>query len=613
MDPPVTTSGAESSVVGQNTPPAFSSLPLELHHTIFSLLTKNDLTIAARVSKAWNGICTPLVWKTLSLTKKNQFWLFTEPELMQSVFRNREHIRELDLQFLSLLHLFSKPRYGPWPEFRGYSISCRNLQSLSLNSSSGYAKGNVDAQVLALVRHNPLLRVLDFYLPYRELSMRELSEAWGTNLRQINLKFDICPCTAKHLLKNLPELIQQVCLQIYPEKDEQDHDRTADSFQLPPHHSLESVHIKGFFSGYQEYVLLPFLTSCSESLKEFKCPDTACYTNRNIHGALATLGITFKTLYVGELSESCDSTDEAIAQMILSNPQLTSIDIGYCGKASYLTAAAILNNATNLEHLDLRGTRLYSFDVTPILCQAGNLKSITLMVEYYSNGNDVVQCWIQPEAEWACTALETFRGKIEVLRPSDGEDDIEYEDEDDIPPPVTIEESREDQRQVYRQLAKLTKLQELCLGQHCYHDEMWFNYDPDPLQKHCLEMSLESGLGELASLKELRVLDISNMDHRITDVEREWMHAHWPKFEELREWDHYEDEDSWENVEYYHEQQEKWKFLEEMEKESYDSEGETGSKDDDDSGERPGYVLDDGREGALDSEKVEGDSDREYH
>ncbi|KAG0096963.1 hypothetical protein BGZ93_003727, partial [Podila epicladia] len=41
----------------------------------------------------------------------------------------------------------------------------------------------------------------------------------------------------------------------------------------------------------------------------------------------------------------------------------------------------------------------------------------------------------------------------------------------------------------------------------------------DLLQQDCLEISLESNLKEIASPKELRMLDVSNMDHHITDAE----------------------------------------------------------------------------------------------
>jgi len=44
-----------------------------------------------------------------------------------------------------------------------------------------------------------------------------------------------------------------------------------------------------------------------------------------------------------------------------------------------------------------------------------------------------------------------------------------------------------------------------------------------------------NGLGELVGLKELRLLDVGNMNHDITDTEREWMHSNRPKFEELKE------------------------------------------------------------------------------
>lgn len=91
------------------------------------------------------------------------------------------------------------------------------------------------------------------------------------------------------------------------------------------------------------------------------------------------------------------------------------------------------------------------------------------------------------EQDWTCTALEVFCGKIRVPRPVEDDRDA-YED--------WLENCRAKQRGVVRQLARLTKLQKLYLG-----SEYYTHYDV--LKHDCLELTLESGLGELVGLKEL--------------------------------------------------------------------------------------------------------------
>lgn len=49
----------------------------------------------------------------------------------------------------------------------------------------------------------------------------------------------------------------------------------------------------------------------------------------------------------------------------------------------------------------------------------------------------------------------------------------------------------------------------------------------------CLEMSLESGLGTLKDLKELRELNMYGMRTRIGVPEVQWMVEHWPKLQRV--------------------------------------------------------------------------------
>ncbi|KFH62448.1 hypothetical protein MVEG_11657 [Podila verticillata NRRL 6337] len=108
----------------------------------------------------------------------------------------------------------------------------------------------------------------------------------------------------------------------------------------------------------------------------------------------------------------------------------------------------------------------------------------------------------------------------------------------------TVEESHRIQRQIYQQLAKLTDLRTLQLG-HDYWDSVEFYQDLTPdaqgclrnidayFQLNCLEMSLESGLDLLSGLKEMRLLDVVHMAHRIGVPELEWMRKNWPKLERV--------------------------------------------------------------------------------
>ncbi|KAF8945538.1 hypothetical protein BGZ47_002483 [Haplosporangium gracile] len=88
------------------------------------------------------------------------------------------------------------------------------------------------------------------------------------------------------------------------------------------------------------------------------------------------------------------------------------------------------------------------------------------------------------------------------------------------------------QHQVCQHLNLLTSLQELCLGVQPT-DELEYRGALNGVQEDCLELSLDSGLSRMEDLKELRVLSVMRMKHKIRLDEVKWMVAHWPKLETI--------------------------------------------------------------------------------
>lgn len=56
--------------------------------------------------------------------------------------------------------------------------------------------------------------------------------------------------------------------------------------------------------------------------------------------------------------------------------------------------------------------------------------------------------------------------------------------------------------------------------------------DP-PYQRQCLEMTLESSVGELSNLRELETLNVRHMAHRIRVAESECMATSWPRLRRI--------------------------------------------------------------------------------
>ncbi|KAF9093347.1 hypothetical protein BGX23_003419 [Mortierella sp. AD031] len=139
------------------------------------------------------------------------------------------------------------------------------------------------------------------------------------------------------------------------------------------------------------------------------------------------------------------------------------------------------------------------------------------------------QIWEEP---WACQGLRYLRCRIlgvQRLSCRDqqrydamvcAESGIQSEDEDDSRVAGLHRDSVEQQKIIYGRLATLTKLCVLDLG-------------ADPASD-TLELTLESGLGLLGALKELKVFGFEGVDHRIEERELRWMASSWPRLKVMR-------------------------------------------------------------------------------
>lgn len=256
------------------------------------------------------------------------------------------------------------------------------------------------------------------------------------------------------------------------------------------------------------------------------------FGNQRIRTALDQLGIQCISLNFGALLEI--STDQEMAHTIrLSQWQ----EISFCCYkiAGPQTLAAVLELAEHLRVLDVSCYRYFSsLDLCAFLgkCRAlvkfnaidgalpiavDNMEP-SLIVSPIISGADFI------EVEWQSTpSLKWWTCMISVPRP-----DIDGDEHDHT---NNAMEARRIQRQVYQKLAQLTGLCELCLGLLDIGDAA---LEDSCYQTHSLEMTLESGLDGLAPLKDLEVLDVSYMMHKIGVQELEWMVANWPKLKQVK-------------------------------------------------------------------------------
>ncbi|KAF9362533.1 hypothetical protein BGX34_005982 [Mortierella sp. NVP85] len=87
-------------------------------------------------------------------------------------------------------------------------------------------------------------------------------------------------------------------------------------------------------------------------------------------------------------------------------------------------------------------------------------------------------------------------------------------------------QGREIQELVYGRLARMTNLETLWLGRKPYRK---VTSRSGGMVHQCLEMSLESGLHKLSTLKKLEELNVTCLAVRIGVEEVQWMVEHWPR------------------------------------------------------------------------------------
>ncbi|KAG0343873.1 hypothetical protein BG004_004918 [Podila humilis] len=256
-----------------------------------------------------------------------------------------------------------------------------------------------------------------------------------------------------------------------------------------------------------------------------------------------------------------DETDEDIAHMINSSfSGLKYLRFDSSDGFGPLATQALLRHSHSMEQLivpDCGG--FHSKDIQRFLTYAPNLWNFegTTSNEYNRWPIDLrLSAQDLISSKWACQQLQRLALVIDhIPRPliqsrHDGRPFSEEFMPVHLKPgqsPISVSDSWSLQQEVYRQLGSLHRLEELILG-HVMEPEPRFIMDEEDYQDfdglthryvargyqyECLEFSLESGLDLLSGLKQLRVLNVTRMTHRIGVRELEWMHVNWPNLKNI--------------------------------------------------------------------------------
>ncbi|GJJ74539.1 hypothetical protein EMPS_06897 [Entomortierella parvispora] len=214
---------------------------------------------------------------------------------------------------------------------------------------------------------------------------------------------------------------------------------------------------------------------------------------------------------------------------------------------------ALLQHAATLENVRVVALNptLSSVAIQKLLCSAPNLKRFDTIPSRGRESNPAMLSAgdiIGSSQGWVCSKLESFKCMIEGIPRPDLQKRTNnrrlYGDLHD-PDVYSKAQSQEIQRKVLAQLAQLTQLREITLGQDSIYSEDWDDeeyYDSDDdgdditcaiqrgVQYECLTMTLEDGLDQLKNLKSMRRMNLHRMQHGQEVEELEWMKENWPVY-----------------------------------------------------------------------------------
>ncbi|KAG0210194.1 hypothetical protein BGX28_009499 [Mortierella sp. GBA30] len=518
------------------------SIPPEVLLGLAPHLSSHDLAQCMLVSRSWFGIFTPALWRDIGAYFL-QLPGFNSQEALLALIRNSGHIRSFGTSCMNLAAILAS-----------LGTDCTRLHTLKLSTlhrefpvvslpmltkgTSNHSWNNAiysNAEaVMALLRRNRCIR---------DLRLEGNFFCDAANRSALARILNYCPATVERLELDfrLPNA---------PGPRPSDDDGKAHSYPratLPPPRldALRELVLSGSISDHPamllflercpgleflrlNYVKGSFFTASSQILRDH-CPRLdmlVCQSDGEEHDhELASLlrgsRAGWRSVSLPSMEDFGEHTFEALME---NSETLEELEAAAWGQFVRLNAQQFLCTAKRLRKLAGCGDGLdYMFtrDIT--------LKAID-MIEY---GN------------WACSkTLDYLDLRIVGIPRSDTV--CRHDGTPFLAPLEDLGETvtnREAHVCVYSQLGALTQLRELRLGELDEVDDLDVvtHLFIDPAGPHvrafhyqCLEFSLDSGLDTLKNMKEMQVLDVRRMAHRIGIEELDWMYANWPKLRTIK-------------------------------------------------------------------------------
>ncbi|KAF9122194.1 hypothetical protein BGW39_009965 [Mortierella sp. 14UC] len=557
-----------------------SSLPLEIIINALSPhLTKHDLTNCVCVNKRWHNIFTPLLWESISfvntqeveagivwmvdLAKITRFRRFERSAIEAgALHKNGRWIRKVDAGFCGMLDLLTGTTDGGGAR-AGEEVVCDALMELEIgddrssdiymNPANQLPKSqpqdvHVTSVVTLLQRPQGRLRKLTFLdtlLRNNAENSVRMIRAIPSSVEDLSISdWSVSLSTSSAFSSESKEPLLSSLKTLSVTRS------NVDNILLVLKRSpmLETLTLKDWFYPTSDrppwYLLATTIREFCPRLTSLLLVDCPPYSDDEFAELLGASASGWKTLGFPRRYDAYGYGNDA-------------------HKFGPLSVEALLKHCATIENLRLEGCSEFpSWAIQEVLCSSTRLRRLdAISKERYRGRNvqldagDVVDVRAsrgRGKREWACLSLESLKIHITGI-PRGGVSSNNTK----TSRTGTIGQEQDIQRQIYKQLGRMTQLKQLVLGHELKNPRTIYQpeegaslegthpfgvpYEERPLfsagyQDSCLEMTLASGLGLLEGLKELRFIETGGMAVGVEgDEEVEWRKKFWPLLQSREE------------------------------------------------------------------------------
>lgn len=453
-------------------------LPELLAH-VAEYFSADEADSASRVCRAWNNAFSPVIWELVRINDK----ALTNEQAIQGLVRNAQHCRCLiydDVSYVSQL---------PVPPCTGLTRIVINNTNMSMSSEDTDLTENWD-QLTRLVQDNPRLRTVHIAGPGTPIA----TAFWASLTSCTQVRLIGVHLTAEHVRD-----LWEGCKNVQQFSADATHLINTTKFYAEAQDTFS--HLKQL-----NYSLVSGADAVTEAQNFLtKCPNLTQFTMECTQPSLQqALPILISVLEQGylplleKLTLTFIVSDHELSSCLRAMGLIKCLNVHSTSFGS-LAFSSLVPHFAALERLQWTQCEFVSGEmIQTVLESCPGLRIL--------NATKIEAALIQKGRPWVCLGLRTLIVSIVVEGRETQRGQKEEEDR-----------ACEPSRDVFRKLGRLTGLEVLKIG--VAHGQR------EPTHVQGLDLRLKSGMGQLAGLRELRVLDYTGTEQNMGVEDFDWMKA----------------------------------------------------------------------------------------